>query len=114
MNSISIFPASTAVAGVKSLPAIYFFRLYSSCLASGLLSASVIRSIQDTSNLPFPTRHSKTSASDRATDGGTLLTQATYVYDVFGNRIEEDVWTSASNTTTGMRSRGELIEYTTK
>ena len=31
------------------------------------------------------------SAQDRATDGGTLLTSATYVYDVFDRLIEEDV-----------------------
>jgi RHS repeat-associated protein len=37
---------------------------------------------------------------ERATDGGTLLVQATYVYDVFNNRIEDDEWTSASGTTT--------------
>ena len=27
-----------------------------------------------------------------------LLTQATEVYDVFGNRVEEDVWTSSGTT----------------
>jgi hypothetical protein len=39
----------------------------------------------------------------RQTDGGTLLTQATYVYDVGGNRLEKDVWTQASGTTTVSR-----------
>jgi YD repeat-containing protein len=31
----------------------------------------------------------------------TTLTLATYLYDVFDNRIEKDVWTSGSGTTTG-------------
>jgi|GEM_PF-1838684 len=39
-----------------------------------------------------------TSAKQEQTDGGTLLTQATYVYDVFGDRIEKDVWTSSTGT----------------
>jgi RHS repeat-associated protein len=39
-----------------------------------------------------------TSAIQEQTDGGTLLMQATYVYDVLGNRIEKDVWTSSSGT----------------
>ena len=30
-------------------------------------------------------------AEDRATDGGTLIQQVNYIYDVLGNRIEEDV-----------------------
>ena len=38
-------------------------------------------------------------AKDSATDGGTVLSLATYVYDVFGNRLEEDVWTPSSGTT---------------
>src|SRR5438552_3111719 len=36
------------------------------------------------------------SAKQEQTDGGTLLMQATYVYDVFGDRIEKDVWTSST------------------
>ena len=35
--------------------------------------------------------------------GGTLLALATYAYDVFGNRIEEDEYTSASGVTTVTR-----------
>src|SRR5262249_7789020 len=38
-----------------------------------------------------------------ATDGGTLLMQATYVYDAMGDRLEKDVWTSSSGTTTASR-----------
>jgi RHS repeat-associated protein len=37
------------------------------------------------------------------TVGGTLQTQATYVYDVFGNRIEADEYTLASGVTTVTR-----------
>jgi len=42
-------------------------------------------------------------AQDRATDGGTLLMSATYVYDVFDRLIEEDVYTPATGTTTVTR-----------
>ena len=42
-------------------------------------------------------------AKDSATDGGSATTLATYVYDVFGDRIEKDVWTSQSGTTTVSR-----------
>jgi YD repeat-containing protein len=42
-------------------------------------------------------------AKDSATDGGSALTLATYLYDAKGNRIEKDVWTSASGTTTVTR-----------
>jgi RHS repeat-associated protein len=44
-----------------------------------------------------------TGAQERATDGGTLLLQSTYVYDPFANRIEKDVWTQAGGTTTVTR-----------
>jgi RHS repeat-associated protein len=43
------------------------------------------------------------SAKDAATDGGTTLTLVTYVYDVLGNRIEEDAWTQSGGTTTVSR-----------
>jgi RHS repeat-associated protein len=43
-------------------------------------------------------------AQDRATDGGTLLSAATYVYDVLGNRIEADAWAQQSGVTTVTRS----------
>ena len=42
-------------------------------------------------------------SKDAATDGGAATTLATYLYDVFGNRIEKDVWTSQSGTTTVSR-----------
>jgi RHS repeat-associated protein len=43
------------------------------------------------------------SAKDAGTDGGTTLTLVTYVYDVLGNRIEEDAWTQSGGTTTVSR-----------
>jgi RHS repeat-associated protein len=43
-------------------------------------------------------------AKDQSQDGGgTLLAQATYVYDVFGNRIEKDVYTQQSGITVTSR-----------
>jgi RHS repeat-associated protein len=38
------------------------------------------------------------SAVERQTDGGTLLLQATYLYDALGHRIEKDVWTASTGT----------------
>jgi RHS repeat-associated protein len=42
-------------------------------------------------------------AKDSATDGGSVLMLATYTYDALGDRIEKDVWTSSSGTTTVTR-----------
>src|SRR5882672_292793 len=39
-----------------------------------------------------------TTAIDK-NSSGTTLTYATYMYDVFGNRIEKDVWTQSSGST---------------
>jgi RHS repeat-associated protein len=39
------------------------------------------------------------SAKFAHSDGGAAVTLATYVYDVFGDRIEKDVWTSPGPTT---------------
>jgi YD repeat-containing protein len=39
-------------------------------------------------------------AKDASTDGGTATLLATYTYDVWGNRIEKDVWQSGGSTTT--------------
>jgi RHS repeat-associated protein len=51
-----------------------------------------------------------TSAIDK-NSSGTTLTYATYMYDVFGNRIEKDVWTQSggSTTTTHMAYDGASI-----
>jgi YD repeat-containing protein len=53
----------------------------------------------DTWNYGYDGQQRLTSATDVASGGGTLST-ATYVYDVLGNRIEEDDWTSGSGATT--------------
>jgi RHS repeat-associated protein len=41
-----------------------------------------------------------TSATEEATPGGTVLSQATYVYDAFGQLLEEDAWTSGTGAST--------------
>ena len=41
-----------------------------------------------------------TGVQTRQTTGGTLLSSVTYVYDVLGNRIEEDTWTSGGGSAT--------------
>ncbi len=38
-----------------------------------------------------------------ATDGGTVLALAIFVYDGLGNRVKQDEWTQASGTTTVTR-----------
>src|SRR5207244_13153881 len=38
-------------------------------------------------------------AEDRASAGGNLLQRVSFKYDVFGDRIEKDVWTPATGTT---------------
>jgi RHS repeat-associated protein len=43
-----------------------------------------------------------TTAIDK-NSSGTTLTYATYMYDVFGNRIEKDVWTQSGGSTTTTR-----------
>ncbi len=49
-------------------------------------------------------------AQDRSTPGGTLTLAATYTYDVFGNRIEKDVWqTGGSPTTTRFAYDGQDV-----
>jgi RHS repeat-associated protein len=49
-------------------------------------------------------------AKDSATDGGTVTTLATYVYDALGNRLEKDVWTQQSGTTTTTRFGYDGVE----
>ncbi len=49
-------------------------------------------------------------AQDRSTPGGLLTLTATYTYDVFGNRIEKDVWqTGGSTTTTRLAYDGQNV-----
>jgi RHS repeat-associated protein len=52
----------------------------------------------ETWNYSYDNRDQMVGADQRATDGGTLEMRATYVYDVYGQRIEKDVWTQASGT----------------
>src|SRR5207253_2639783 len=47
-----------------------------------------------------PDRRTRVLFLRAATDGGTLQTKATYVYDAWGNRIEKQVWVSGGSTTT--------------
>ena len=54
----------------------------------------------DTWNYTYDNRNQLITVEDHATDGGTLLVKATYVYDVFNNRIEDDEWTSTSGAST--------------
>jgi RHS repeat-associated protein len=53
----------------------------------------------DTWTYQFDANNRLTSVQDRATAGGTLLSAVTYVYDVKGNRIEEDTWSSGGGNT---------------
>jgi RHS repeat-associated protein len=52
----------------------------------------------DTWYYGYDDKNRLTSVQDK-TSGGTVLSQATYVYDVLSNRIEEDVYISGSGTT---------------
>jgi RHS repeat-associated protein len=51
----------------------------------------------------YDLRNRMTTAVEQSSPGGTTLTAATYVYDVFDNLIEQDVWTQSSGTTTVTR-----------
>jgi RHS repeat-associated protein len=57
----------------------------------------------DTWTFSYNNANQVTGVQDRSSDGGTLLMQATYTYDANGNRLESDVWTSATNTVTVTR-----------
>jgi RHS repeat-associated protein len=57
----------------------------------------------DTWDYAYDNKDHMTSATERSSPGGALLTAATYVYDVYGNRIETDVWTQASGKVTVTR-----------
>ncbi len=47
----------------------------------------------------YDNKNQMTGAKQEATAGGTLESQATYVYDAQENRLEEDVWTSGGGLT---------------
>jgi RHS repeat-associated protein len=57
----------------------------------------------DTWTYTFNHANQVTGVEDRSSDGGTLVMKATYTYDANGNRLESDVWTSSSGTTTVTR-----------
>src|SRR5262249_20359672 len=48
-------------------------------------------------NYTYDNRNQLTGVEKHQTDGGTLQMRATYVYDVFGNQVEQDVWTSGGS-----------------
>ena len=56
----------------------------------------------ETWSYTYDNRNHMISASD-VSGTGTTLTMATYVYDALGNRLEKDVWTQTSGTTTVTR-----------
>lgn len=47
--------------------------------------------VYEASALHYDNRNQMTSAKDEATDGGTILQQLDFKYDVFENRIEKKV-----------------------
>jgi RHS repeat-associated protein len=51
----------------------------------------------------YDNQNHMTSVKQESTDGGSVLMQATYVYDAQGNRLEKDVWTSSSGLVTVTR-----------
>ena len=51
----------------------------------------------------YDERNQLIGVQKQQTDGGTVLTRATYMYDVYGNRVEKQVWTSSQGTTTTTR-----------
>jgi RHS repeat-associated protein len=48
----------------------------------------------------YDNRNQLISVEERSTDGGTLLLKATYTYDVYNRRVQEDKWLTGSGTTT--------------
>ncbi len=54
----------------------------------------------ETWTFSYDQRNQLIGVDERATDGGTLLMRATYTYDVFGNRVQKDVWDGSTTTTT--------------
>ena len=65
---------------------------------NGNLTKKTLGASAETWYFGYDNLNRMTSAKQEQTDGGTLLMQATYVYDVFGDRIEKDVWTSSTGT----------------
>jgi RHS repeat-associated protein len=72
---------------------------YSYDLNGNLISKTQSPSVDTWTNI-YDHLNRLVGVQDRTNPGGTLLTAVTYVYDVMGNRIEEDTWTSGSGGTT--------------
>ncbi len=66
----------------------------------GNLSKKSKGAADETWTFSYDQRNQLVGVDERATDGGTLLMRATYTYDVFGNRIQKDVWDGSTTTTT--------------
>src|SRR5207248_5549718 len=71
--------------------------------SEGNLTKKTKGATAETWTYSFDNANHLTGIQQRSTDGGTLLMQATYMYDPMGDRIEKDVWTQASGTTTVTR-----------
>jgi RHS repeat-associated protein len=72
---------------------------YSYDLNGNLISKTQSPSVDTWTNI-YDHLNRLVGVQDRTNPGGTLLTAVTYVYDVMGNRIEEDTWTSGGGGTT--------------
>jgi YD repeat-containing protein len=70
--------------------------------AEGNLITKTNKSTAEQWTFGYDNLNHMTSAIDK-NSSGTTLTYATYVYDVFGNRIEKDVWTQSGGSTTTTR-----------
>ena len=63
---------SNSTEGLNLSEAIYFFRLYNNCCASGLFSISVVKSTPDTKSFPFPIFPSKINANLRLVNQSSI------------------------------------------
>ena len=68
--------------------------------AEGNLTKKSKGASAETWTYSYDNRNQLIGVQERATDGGTLLLQATYTYDVFNRRIQEDKWVSGVGSTT--------------
>jgi RHS repeat-associated protein len=69
--------------------------------AEGNLTKKSKGASAETWTFSYDNRNQMTGVTERSTDGGgTLLLQATYTYNVFNRRIQEDKWVSGTGSTT--------------
>jgi RHS repeat-associated protein len=69
--------------------------------AEGNLTKKSKGASAETWTFSYDNRNQLTGVTERSQDGGgTLLLQATYTYDVFNRRIQEDKWLSGSGSST--------------